>query len=157
MRVKARSMVEFDRNPRGNYATLRGRGFKTSFDHCRPDSSIVLQDLQKAIAGHRNESEEHQPRPQEQILYAKGSNRDEQLRSASRGRERTTDGFPRRSHSHSRELYKDEKTGPFPMAAFSMIILGWTEGEQYSGTEISEMLSEAGFGNIQVEPAKAYG
>ena len=54
-------------------------------------------------------------------------------------------------------LYKDEKTGPFPMAAFSMIILGWTEGEQYSGTEISEMLREAGFGNIQAESAKAYG
>ena len=37
-------------------------------------------------------------------------------------------------------LYNDEKTGPFPIAAFSMIILGWTEGEQYSGKEISEML-----------------
>ena len=56
MRVKARSMVEFERNPRGNYATSsRKSGFKTSgFDHCLPDS------LQKAIAGHRNESEEHQ-------------------------------------------------------------------------------------------------
>jgi len=30
-------------------------------------------------------------------------------------------------------LYNDEKTGPFPVAAFSMIMLGWTEGEQYSG------------------------
>ena len=50
----------------------------------------------------------------------------------------------------------DEKTGPFPMAAFSMIMLGWTEGEQYSGTEISAMLCEAGFGNIQVRPTFGY-
>jgi hypothetical protein len=53
-------------------------------------------------------------------------------------------------------LYNDEKTGPFPVAAFSMIMLGWTEGEQYSGKEISEMLSEAGFGNIQVRPTFGY-
>ena len=118
----------------------------------------MLQDLQKALAGHRNESEEHQPRPQEQILYAKGSNRDEQLRSghheAANGR---PTAFPGGHILIHEMLYRDEKTGPFPMAAFSMIILGWTEGEQYSGTEISEMLSEAGFGNTQVEPAKAYG
>src|SRR5215472_15059537 len=37
-------------------------------------------------------------------------------------------------------LYNDEKTGPFPIAAFSMIMLGWTEGEQYSGAELSTML-----------------
>jgi hypothetical protein len=30
-------------------------------------------------------------------------------------------------------FYNDEKTGPFPVAAFSIIMLGWTEGEQYSG------------------------
>ena len=53
-------------------------------------------------------------------------------------------------------LYNDEKTGPFPIAAFSMIMLGWTEGEQYSGKEISEMLREAGFGNIQVRPTFGY-
>jgi hypothetical protein len=49
-------------------------------------------------------------------------------------------------------LYNDEKKGPFPIAAFSIIMLGWTEGEQYSGKEISKMLREAGFGNIQVRP-----
>ena len=53
-------------------------------------------------------------------------------------------------------LYNDEKTGPFPIAAFSMIMLGWTEGEQYSGKEISEMLSEAGFTNVQVRPTFGY-
>jgi Family of unknown function (DUF6079) len=42
-------------------------------------------------------------------------------------------------------LYNDEKTGPFPVAAFSMIMLGWTEGEQYSGKEISEMLRDRFF------------
>ena len=48
-------------------------------------------------------------------------------------------------------LYNDEKTGPFPIA-FSMIMLGWTEGEQYSGMEISEMLCEAG---IREHPGEA--
>src|SRR5262249_55280559 len=53
-------------------------------------------------------------------------------------------------------LYNDEKTGPFPVAAFSMIMLGWTEGEQYSGREISEMLCAAGFRNIQVKATFGY-
>ena len=53
-------------------------------------------------------------------------------------------------------LYNDEKTGPFPIAAFSMIMLGWTEGEQYSGKRISEMLRETGFGNIQVRSTFGY-
>jgi len=53
-------------------------------------------------------------------------------------------------------LYNDDKTGPFPIAAFSMVMLGWTEGEQYSGKEISEMLREAGFENVRVKPTFGY-
>ncbi|MGH8071901.1 MAG: methyltransferase [Candidatus Entotheonellia bacterium] len=53
-------------------------------------------------------------------------------------------------------LYNDEKTGPFPIAAFSMIMLGWTEGEQYSRKELSEMLREAGFTHIEVRPTFGY-
>jgi hypothetical protein len=30
-------------------------------------------------------------------------------------------------------LYNDEKTGPFPVAAFSMIMLGWTEANSIPG------------------------
>ena len=53
-------------------------------------------------------------------------------------------------------LYDDAKTGPFPIAAFSMIMLGWTEGEQYSGRDLSTMLEEAGFTNIDVKPTFGY-
>lgn len=53
-------------------------------------------------------------------------------------------------------LYNDEKTGPFPIAAFSVIMLGWTEGEQYSGSELSAMLTEAGFTDIQAKPTFGY-
>ena len=53
-------------------------------------------------------------------------------------------------------LYNDEKTGPFPIAALSMIMLGWTEGEQYSLKELSEMLREAGFTDIEVKPTFGY-
>jgi hypothetical protein len=53
-------------------------------------------------------------------------------------------------------VYDDAKTGPFPIAAFSMIMLGWTEGEQYSGRELSAMLEEAGFTHIDVKPTFGY-
>jgi O-methyltransferase/methyltransferase family protein len=53
-------------------------------------------------------------------------------------------------------LYNDAKTGPFPAAAFSMIMMGWTEGEQYSGRELSMMLTDAGFRDIQVKPTFGY-
>ncbi|ARO87630.1 methyltransferase [Nitrosospira lacus] len=50
-------------------------------------------------------------------------------------------------------LYNDEKTGPFAPAAYSMLMMGWTEGESYSGTELSKMLQDAGFDVIQAYPA----
>ena len=49
-------------------------------------------------------------------------------------------------------LYNDEKTGPFPVAASSINMLLWTEGEEYSGHELSTMLAEAGFTDIAVQP-----
>jgi hypothetical protein len=39
-------------------------------------------------------------------------------------------------------LYNDDKTGPFGTAAASMLMLAWTEGEQYSGRELSAMLGK---------------
>lgn len=53
-------------------------------------------------------------------------------------------------------LYNDEKTGPFAAAAFSMGMMGWTEGEQYSGRELSDMLRGAGFRDVQVKPTFGY-
>jgi hypothetical protein len=53
-------------------------------------------------------------------------------------------------------LYNDEKTGPFAAAAFSMMMLGWTEGKQYSGQELSAMLREIGFEEIQIQKAFGY-
>ena len=53
-------------------------------------------------------------------------------------------------------LYNDEKTGPFAVAAFSMMMMGWTEGKQYSGVELSSMLADAGFYDIQIRPTFGY-
>lgn len=53
-------------------------------------------------------------------------------------------------------LYNDEKTGPLAAAAYSMLMLGWTEGECYSGAELAAMLKDAGFHDIQVYPAFGY-
>jgi len=53
-------------------------------------------------------------------------------------------------------LYNEDKTGPFPVAAFNAMILLWTEGQQYSGAELSAMLTEAGFTDIEVKPTFGY-
>lgn len=54
-------------------------------------------------------------------------------------------------------LYDDAgKTGPFPAAATSMIMLGWGEGEQYSGPQVRGFLEAAGFRDTQVIPAFGY-
>jgi len=42
------------------------------------------------------------------------------------------------------------------MAAFSIVMLVWTEGEQYSGQELATMLAEAGFRDIEVQPTCGY-
>ncbi|CAH3493517.1 MULTISPECIES: methyltransferase [Serratia] len=53
-------------------------------------------------------------------------------------------------------LYDDTEPGPLAAAAYSLMMLGWTEGQQYSGKEIGSLLSEAGFENIEVFPALGY-
>ncbi|EPM4908890.1 methyltransferase [Klebsiella oxytoca] len=53
-------------------------------------------------------------------------------------------------------LYNDNLTGPLSAAASSLVMLGWTEGKQYSGREFTSMLVEAGFQNIKIVPAYGY-
>ncbi len=53
-------------------------------------------------------------------------------------------------------LYDDDKTGPFPVAACNIVMLLWTEGQQYSGAELSAMLGEAGFTDIEAKPTFGY-
>jgi SAM-dependent methyltransferase len=50
-------------------------------------------------------------------------------------------------------LLDDDKTGPFTVAAFNMAILTWTEGQQYSSYELTEMLTAAGFRDVRITPA----
>ena len=54
------------------------------------------------------------------------------------------------------KLLNDAKTGPFAIAAFSIAMLLWTEGEQYSGQELSTMLAEGGFRDIEAKPTCGY-
>jgi hypothetical protein len=37
-----------------------------------------------------------------------------------------------------------------------MLMLAWTEGEQYSGRELSTMLAEVGFIDVEVKPTWGY-
>jgi hypothetical protein len=53
-------------------------------------------------------------------------------------------------------LYNDDKSGPFAAAAFSMLMMGWTEGKSYSSAELSAMLTDAGFTDIQVHHTFGY-
>ena len=47
-------------------------------------------------------------------------------------------------------LFNDDKSGPFSVAAYNINMLLWTEGQQYSGNEIAQMLDDAGFIEIEV-------
>jgi hypothetical protein len=53
-------------------------------------------------------------------------------------------------------LFNDDRTGPFPVAAFNVDMLVAMSGQQYSGKEISQFLSEAGFAEIEVKPTFGY-
>jgi len=53
-------------------------------------------------------------------------------------------------------LYNDDKTGPFAVAAFNVDMLLWTEGKQYSGQELTSMLSDAGFVDLEFAPTVGY-
>ena len=53
-------------------------------------------------------------------------------------------------------LFNDDRTGPLSAAAFHMVMLMYIPGEQYSGRELSSMLADAGFINIEAEPTFGY-
>lgn len=53
-------------------------------------------------------------------------------------------------------LFNNERTGPFPVAAFNVDMLVAMPGQQYSGGEISDMLADAGFHEIEVKPTFGY-
>jgi len=49
-------------------------------------------------------------------------------------------------------LFDDDKSGPPVIAAWSMAMLAWSEGQQYSGLELTELLTDAGFREIRISP-----
>ena len=53
-------------------------------------------------------------------------------------------------------LFNDDKTGPFPVAAHHMNTSLSLGGQQYSGYELSMMLKQAGFIDIEIKPASSY-
>ena len=53
-------------------------------------------------------------------------------------------------------LYADDKSGPFTVAAYNVLMLFATEGEQYSGQELSGLLTDVGFEAVEVRPTFGY-
>jgi hypothetical protein len=53
-------------------------------------------------------------------------------------------------------LFDREKAGPFTVAGYNVSMLMWTEGQQFSGGELSLMLEQAGFTDIAVIPTFGY-
>jgi hypothetical protein len=53
-------------------------------------------------------------------------------------------------------LLEDERPGPTAVASYGVAMLLWTEGRQYSGGELSLMLSEAGFTDVEVHRSFGY-
>ena len=50
-----------------------------------------------------------------------------------------------------RLLYNDDKSGPMEAAIYSIVMLLWMPGRQYSGAELASMLGEAGFTGIEIK------
>ncbi|MCI5121919.1 MAG: hypothetical protein D3908_12145, partial [Candidatus Electrothrix sp. AUS4] len=48
-------------------------------------------------------------------------------------------------------LFDDDKTGPYPVAAYNIFMLLWAKGQQFSGKEITELLNNAGFIDIRTQ------
>jgi O-methyltransferase/methyltransferase family protein len=53
-------------------------------------------------------------------------------------------------------LLNKGKTGPFTVAGYNVSMFMWTEGQQFSGKELSLMLQEAGFIDVNVIPTFGY-
>jgi cyclopropane fatty-acyl-phospholipid synthase-like methyltransferase len=53
-------------------------------------------------------------------------------------------------------LFNSDKTGPFTVAGYNVSMLMWTDGQQFSGSELSVMLEQAGFTETSVIPTFGY-
>jgi hypothetical protein len=53
-------------------------------------------------------------------------------------------------------LFNDERSGPFPVAAYNINMLVGMPGQQYSGCELRSMLSGAGFRQVEVKRTFGY-
>ncbi|MCP1104637.1 hypothetical protein M6G53_04385 [Serratia nevei] len=54
-------------------------------------------------------------------------------------------------------LFDDGNDGPSTLAGYNLLMLGWTtQGRQYSGKDISDLLSDVGFDTPQVIPSLGY-
>jgi acetylserotonin N-methyltransferase len=53
-------------------------------------------------------------------------------------------------------LLKDTGTGPRTAAAFSMLMLAGTRGQQFTSAELRDLLAAAGFADISVTPSYGY-
>jgi hypothetical protein len=53
-------------------------------------------------------------------------------------------------------LFNSEKTGPLTVAGYDVSMLLWTEGQQFSGAELTAMLAGAGFVDIAVIATQGY-
>nr|WP_314268191.1 methyltransferase [uncultured Moellerella sp.] len=53
-------------------------------------------------------------------------------------------------------LYNDDKTGPLAAAGYSVMVLGWLEGERSTGRHLVESLRKAGFIDIEIIPSYGY-
>jgi hypothetical protein len=53
-------------------------------------------------------------------------------------------------------LLHDDKSGPLAAAGYSVVMVAWTEGEQYTSKELSTMLDEVGFVSIRTVATCGY-
>jgi len=47
-------------------------------------------------------------------------------------------------------LFNDNKTGPLSAALYNMVMLMWTKGQQFSASELTQLLEDVGFVGIEI-------
>ena len=53
-------------------------------------------------------------------------------------------------------LLNRSKTGPLGTAGVSMVMMAWTQGQQFTAGELSTILGETGFHKVQVKRTIGY-
>ena len=117
------------------------------------DEFVAAQGLEEHITTHRADMWDD-PFPQADVHSSRTSSTTRRRRRGGSWSRRASRRWAREVGSSStRRSSTTTRRVEFPIAGFNMVILAATEGQQYSGRELTEMLIGAGFADVRITPA----